>query len=135
VSGRPLEPGQALGPVVVGPVDPEKMKLMAAVLRDPNPIHVDPDSVLRLGLGDRVVTQGPMTFSFLVNAVADWAGGIPAIRSLEARYLENVFAGQVVECTGRVAARDAATGEATLELEARVEGRPVIVGTAVVAGP
>ena len=42
-------------------VSPERMRTMAAILRDPNPLHWDRDAVdaLPLGLGKRTINQGP----------------------------------------------------------------------------
>jgi acyl dehydratase len=113
--------------------DPQQMKLMAAILRNPNPIHFDVDSVVRLGLGDRVVTQGPMTLSFVADMVAAWAGGLEAMRSLRVRMLANVFGGDTVTCTGRVTAVDEDAGLVTVEVGAAVGDRPVVAGTAIVA--
>ena len=43
-----------------GPVNPEKMKIFAAIARDPNPIHWDRAAVAERGLGDRLINQGPI---------------------------------------------------------------------------
>ena len=109
------------------------MKLMAALLRDPNPIHFDVSSVERLGVGDRVFTQGPMTLAFVSDAVTSWAG-IESLRSLRCRMLANVFGGDTVTCTGRVTAIDQLQGLITLEVGAAVDNCSVVSGTAVVAG-
>jgi acyl dehydratase len=128
------EPGTELPPLVVEHVDPEKMKLMAALLRDPNPIHFDADTVRALGLGDRVVNQGPSNLSYLIEMVTRWTGGVAAIRSIDVRFLGNVFAGDRVECHGTVASVDPETGEATVDVRATANGAPVIQGAIVVAG-
>ena len=119
-------------PSVDHSVDPQNMKLMAALLRDPNPIHFDVESVKRLGLGDRVVAQGPMTLAFVSDMVTAWAG-IESLRSLRVRMLANVFGGETVTCTGRVAEVDEEQGLVTLEVGAAVGDRAVVTGTAVVA--
>lgn len=128
-----VEVGQALPPLVVESVDAEKMKLMAAILRDPNPIHFDPERVQELGLGDRVVNQGPSNLSYLLEMVTRWSGGTPTLRSASVRFLGNVFAGDRVECFGRVTAVDRDAGLVTLDVEARVGERPVLAGNVVVA--
>ena len=88
---------------VVDSVDAEKMKTMAALLRDPNPIHWDVESVKRLGMGDRVVNQGPNNMAYVVNALMSWAGGDPAaIRSVQVRFQGNVLAGDRVTAGGEV---------------------------------
>jgi acyl dehydratase len=128
-----VEVGQQLPPLVIESVDPEKMKLMAAILRDPNPIHFDADRVRELGMGDRTINQGPSNMSYLLNMVASWAGGVGKLRSAEMRFLANVFAGDRVECRGRVTEVDADAGTATVEVEAAVGEQPVLRGAVVVS--
>jgi acyl dehydratase len=127
------EVGTELPPLVIEAVDAEKMKLMAAILRDPNPIHYDADRVEELGMGNRVINQGPSNMSYLLNMVTRWSGGVPTLRSVSVRFLGNVFAGDRVECTGRVTAVDAGTGLVTLAVAASVGNRPVLQGTVVVS--
>jgi 3-hydroxybutyryl-CoA dehydratase len=83
-------------------VDPEKMKIMAALLRDPNPIHLDPAAARALGLGDRVVNQGPVNFGYVQNMLAAWAGGPGRIRALSLRLTATVLAGDRLAAGGRV---------------------------------
>jgi acyl dehydratase len=126
--------GQELPPLVVEAVDPEKMKIMAALLRDPNPIHFDRHRVRALGLGDREVNQGPTNMSYLLNMVTRWSGGVSTLKSADVRLLGNVFASDRVECTGTIVAVDAQAGLVTLEVQASVDGRPVLQGSVVVTG-
>jgi acyl dehydratase len=133
VSPVRLEVGTELPPLVIESVDAEKMKLMAAILRDPNPIHFDAERVRELGLGERVVNQGPTHLSYLLNMVTKWSGGVPTLRKVSVRFLGNVFAEDRVECRGRVAEVDQSAGEATLDVEARVDDRLVLQGSVVIA--
>jgi acyl dehydratase len=125
--------GQELPSLEIEVVDAEKMKIMAALLRDPNPIHFDVDRVRALGLGDRVVNQGPTNMSYLLNMVTRWSGGVPTLKSAAVRFLGNVFAGDRVECSGRVIGVDEAAGLATLEVQASVDGRQVLQGSVVIS--
>jgi acyl dehydratase len=129
----PSEVGQELPPLVIESVDAEKMKLMAAILRDPNPIHFDPERVRDLGMGDRTVNQGPSNMSYLLNMVTRWSGGVSALRSADMRFLGNVFAGDRVECRGRVTEVDRDRGLVTVEVEATVGEQPILRGTVVVS--
>lgn len=84
----------------------EAIRTLAAVLRDPNPIHLDPGVVQALGLGDRVINQGPANLGYVLNMLqAAW----PAVRieTMEARFTGNVFAGDAVEAGGRVTSVEA----------------------------
>ena len=50
------------------------MKTLAAILRDPNPIHWDQEEVVRRGLGNRVINQGPTNLGYVMNMLMAWAG-------------------------------------------------------------
>ena len=52
--------GDVIPPWVMPSVDPARMKTMAAILRDPYPVHWDRVANEALGLGGRVINQGPL---------------------------------------------------------------------------
>jgi acyl dehydratase len=123
--------GEDLPPLRIAAVDPERMKTMALLLRDPNDIHFDVESVRALGMGDRTVNQGPINLGYAVRMVADWAGGEDRIRSFESRFLSNVFAGDTVVAAGRVV--EVADRRVTCEVWLDIEGgRRALQGTAIV---
>jgi acyl dehydratase len=126
-----VEVGLELPELVIESVDAEKMKLMAALLRDPNPIHFDAEQVRVLGMGDRPINQGPTNLSYLLEMVTRWSGGVPTLRNVAVRFLGNVFAGDRVVCAGRVV--EVGDGSVTLEVRATVADRPVLDGLVVVA--
>ena len=130
---RKLEVGQTLEPFVIESVDPEPMKVMAAILHDPNPIHFDAEAAKALGMGDHPVNQGPTNVTWLLEAVQRFAGGPDKVRGFSVRFLGNVFGGDRFEVTGEVTAVDEAAGEAELELSATSGGRPALGGTARIA--
>jgi acyl dehydratase len=94
--------GDALPELVIESVDAEKMKTMAVILRDPNPIHWDVDLVRELGMGDKPVNQGPNNMAYLVNLLTAFAGGPDRVRGLRVRFLANVFAGDRLVAGGTV---------------------------------
>lgn len=129
------EVGDLLSEHVIESVDAEKMKTMALLLRDPNPIHWDVESVRELGMGDRPVNQGPNNMAYLVGMLADYAGGFDRVRSLRVRFLSNVFAGDRLVAGGQVDAVDDATGEVSCDVWLRRDGNAddvVMAGTATV---
>ena len=71
-----VKPGDAIPEWVMESVSPARMRTMAAILRDPNPIHWDRDAVdaLPLGLGKRTINQGPLGLSYMINMLHAWAG-------------------------------------------------------------
>ena len=82
--------GDLLKPFRIANVSPETMKSWAKVLRDPNPIHLDPKAVMAMGLGDRVISQGPVNLAYVISMLY---GAFPGSRLelLDVRYVANVF--------------------------------------------
>ena len=101
-AGRAVQAGDELPQWVIESVSAEKMKTMAALLGDPNTIHWDVDDVRRLGLGDRPVNQGPNNMGYVIDMLADWAGGPANFRRLKVRFLGNVFAEDRLVAGGKV---------------------------------
>jgi acyl dehydratase len=118
-------------------VDPARMKILALLLADPNPLHFDPDAVIRLGVADRLVNQGPSNMAMLMNMLME---AMPAarIKHFRVRLLGSVLAGDVVEATGRVVSRQP-EGESVrvrCELTLTVAGRgDVLAGEATLLVP
>src|ERR1700727_464671 len=83
-------------------VSPEKMKFFSALIRDPNPIHIDAESARALGLGQREINQGPINMGYLMNMLAEWAGGADRVRHLKVRFMANVEAEDRVVASGNV---------------------------------
>ncbi|MCD2187254.1 MaoC/PaaZ C-terminal domain-containing protein [Actinomycetospora soli] len=73
----------------------EEMKLLALLLRDPNPIHLDADAAAALGFGRACVNQGPANLAY---ALTHLVRSRPAERlvAFEARFHATVLAGDVV---------------------------------------
>ena len=122
--------GDELPRLVIESVDAEKMKTMAALLADSNPIHWDVDTVRELGMGDQPVNQGPNNLGYVINMLGDWAGGAQHIQHIRVRFLDNVFAGDRLEAGGTVTAiGDDGVVACDIWL-ARDGTHPVLAGTA-----
>ena len=130
-----LTKGMPLGPLTIEAVPASGMKLAAALLDDPNPIHLDPRAVETLGLGTTVINQGPITISYLQSMIAAALGDAGRIVSFKARFVANVFAGDRVDCVGTVDAVDGGAGLASILCQATVDGRPVVLATATIRLP
>jgi acyl dehydratase len=100
-------------------VDPQRMKMLALLLRDPNPIHWDPEATRRLGLGEKPVNQGPANLAYVLNMLHE-AFPDHTVARLETRFLGSVYAGDHVLAGGRVTGRNGRemTCEAWLDREA-----------------
>lgn len=116
-------------------VDPEKMKIFAAIMRDPNTIHWDRAEVARRGLGERLINQGPTNLGYVINMLIAWAGPT-CLRKLQARFTANVFDEDCVVAGGIVTAVHEQDGERVATCDVwldRADGTRAVAGTAVVA--
>lgn len=96
--------GDTLPPWRVEAVSAEKMKTVAALLSDPNPIHFDVEAVRALGMGERPINQGPLNMGYVMNMLASFSGGHQNLRRFRVRFLGNVLAGDELEAGGVVTA-------------------------------
>ena len=95
--------GTEVPPLVIESVSAERMKTVAALLNDSNPIHFDVESVKALGMGDRVVNQGPNNMGVRRDDARATGPVSPGrVRGLRVRFLGNVFAGDRLTARGTV---------------------------------
>lgn len=102
-----------------------QMKLLALLLADPNPIHYDPAAPARLGLGDRLVSQGPATIAAVYSLFAEHAPG-RRVADLDVRLLGNVLEGDRVTVTATP--RDERADD--YDIEVSTDSGPVLTGRA-----
>ena len=95
--------GDAIAPLMVESVDPQRMKTMAAILRDPYPIHWDRAAGASMGLGQHTVNQGPLNLGYIANMLMAWAGD-DSIRRLTVQFHARVLDGDRVVARGVVEA-------------------------------
>ena len=93
------------------------MHIIAKVLRDPNPIHLDPAAAMAAGLGERVVNQGPANMAYVVDTLLAALPGYQ-VTDLECSFLNSVRAGDTVDAIGvvRSCTNDSVVCDATLVL-------------------
>ncbi len=94
-SGRPIPELEVLD------ISVDRMKTMAALLRDPYEIHWDPETVDSMGLGKRTINQGPLNLSYVANMLMAHAGP-GCIRRLTINFHGIVFSGDSVVAGGTV---------------------------------
>jgi acyl dehydratase len=136
MSGNPIEPGFVIPPLVVDSIDPQRMKTMSAIMRDPYPIHWDRDAVAAMGLGHRTVNQGSLNLGYIANMLMAWVGD-GAIRKLGATFHARVLDGDRVVARGIVTSLEVTESgpiaHCDVWLERDVE--VVVSGTAIVSLP
>ena len=133
--GAPDAGANDIPPWVMPRVLPERMRTMAAILRDPNPVHWDPSVVEKLGFGHHTINQGPLGLSYMVNMLHDWAG--PAsLRRLYMRFPLVILDGDHITARGRVTNRREADGKQLADCDIwldREGTEPPLLGRATVA--
>ena len=117
-------------------VDPARMRTMAAILRDPYPVHWDRNANERLGLGGRVINQGPLNLGYIVNMLHAWTGPT-SVRRLTVAFGSPVLDEDHVTAKGRVSELVEVDGErrAVCEVWLERDGKAIVTGSAVVAVP
>jgi acyl dehydratase len=113
-------------------VDAARMRTMAAILRDPYPVHWDRAANATIGLGGRVINQGPLNLGYVANMLMAWAG--PAsVRRLTVSFGRPVLDDDHVVAGGRV--RSIVDGIATCDVWLARGDEHVVTGTAQVVAP
>lgn len=114
-------------------VDPARMKTMAAILRDPYPVHWDRAGNERAGLGPRLINQGPLNVGYLANMLMAWAGPT-CVRRLTVAFADRVHDGDKVTARGTVTGieTDGPEPRLTCEIWLERDGLRVVTGTAIV---
>ena len=131
--------GDAIPDWIMPRVSPERMRTMAAILRDPNPLHWDRDAVaaLPLGLGQRTINQGPLGLSYMINMLHAWAGP-ECIRRIVMRFPQVVLDEERVIARGEITAlreeREQRLADCKIWLEHQDRG-VLLEGTATVVLP
>lgn len=124
-----MKAGTRLPEFRVGPISADKMKIFAAILRDPTPIHWDREELERRGLGNRLINQGPTNLAYVVEMLAMAFGGYDRIARLTTRFTANVFEGDYVTAGGVVTAIENNIAVCDIWLD-RTDGERAISGTA-----
>lgn len=129
--------GDAIPDWLMESVRPERMRTMAAILRDPNPVHWDRNACAALGFGQRTINQGPLGLSYMVNMLHVWAGQ-GCIRRLVMTFPKVVLDGDRITARGTVTAVREADGACLADCDIWLEREPgdrPLVGTATVKLP
>lgn len=109
-----------------------RMRTMAAILRDPNPVHWDDElcDSLPLGTGKRTINQGPLGLSYMINMLHAW-GGPECIRRIYMTFPRIVLSEDAVTARGVVTeVHDDGTADCDIWLER--DGERLLEGKATV---
>jgi acyl dehydratase len=116
-------------------VERSRMRTMAAILRDPNPVHWDAKlvSTLPLGAGERTINQGPLGLSYMINMLHAWAGPT-CIKRIFMTFPKVVLSEDAVTAKG-VVTEVASEGNVTCDIWLERDGIRLLEGNATIAFP
>ena len=137
VTAMNVKAGDVIPEWLMPSVRPERMRTMAAILRDPNPVHWDRNACDALGFGQRVINQGPLGLSYMVNMLHAWAGQ-GALTRLVMTFPKVVLDEDRITACGAVTAVREVDGQRFADCDIWLEREPgdrPLVGTATVKLP
>ena len=114
--------GDDIPPWHLDRVTPERMKTVAAIFRDPFPVHWDREATRAMGFDGKLLNQSPVNLGYVINMLIAWAGPT-CIRRIRTEFPQPVFDGAAVTAGGRVVAlsqdetRDETVAECDLWLD------------------
>lgn len=132
-----LEEGSAFPHWIIDRVDEGAIRSFAAVLDDPNPIHLDLAAVRTMGLGDRVINQGPAGIGYLMSMLQASVPG-SRIEELSVNLSALIYGGDRVVAGGSVETVGVADGLVHYGCSVWLEttsGSRAIEGTATIVVP
>jgi acyl dehydratase len=118
-------------------VPAKNMKIVTALMEDPNPIHFDRRATEQMGRPG-LVNQGPINMSYLTQAALAVAESPTDLTSLEARFEENVFEGDDVTAVATVDEKYEEDGDEYVDLDLvleKADGTTAVTGAATIRLP
>ena len=110
-----LKVGDAIPAITKPAISHLQLALYAGAGADHNPIHVD-EAAAKAGGLPGIIAHGMLPLGFLGQLLTQW---VPQrqVRSLSARFVAMAFPGDVITCSGKVAAKREAAGEKLVDVE------------------
>jgi len=126
--------GDAIPALTTPAISHLQLALYAGAGADHNPIHVDQEAAKAGGLPG-IIAHGMLPLGFLGQLLTRW---VPQrrVRSLSARFVAMAFPGDVITCSGKVAAKRVEAGEQLVDLEIAAQnqkGENIQLGKATIA--
>jgi acyl dehydratase len=136
VSFEKVQPGQAIDPLIKGPITKEQLKEYGPAAGDPNPIHLD-DEFAKMAGYPGVFAHGMLSMGFLGQFLVE-RFGLENIKRFKVRFSKITWPGETITCKGTIKEKRVENGEKLLELHLSTEneqGEEKIVGEATVKIP
>jgi acyl dehydratase len=98
----------------------EAVKAYADASGDQNPLHQDDAFAQSVGFPG-IIAHGMFTMAHLTSGLTRWLGDPAALKRVKVQFRAVVFMDETIEAGGRVAALDAETRRATLDVWVKVD--------------
>lgn len=108
--------GDTIPPFRMERVTPERMKTVAAIFRDPTPLHWDREATRAIGFEGKLLNQSPINLGYVLNMLMHWAGPT-CVRRIRTEFPEPVLDGDSVCAGGRVVSLSREEDETIAECE------------------
>lgn len=129
-----IKVGDAIPSITNPAISHLQLALYAGAGADHNPIHVD-EAAAKAGGLPGIIAHGMLPLGFLGQLLTRW---VPQrqVRSLSARFVAMAFPGDVITCSGKIAAKREEAGEKLVDVEIAAQnqrGENIQLGKATVA--
>jgi acyl dehydratase len=98
----------------------EDVKAYADASGDQNPLHQDDSFAQSVGFPG-IIAHGMFSMAHLTKSLKDWAGSPAALKSINVQFRAVVFMDETLVAKGRVASKNDATKEVTLDVWEEIE--------------
>jgi meromycolic acid (3R)-3-hydroxyacyl-[acyl-carrier protein] dehydratase HadB len=98
----------------------EDVKAYADASGDQNPLHQDDDFARSVGFPG-IIAHGMFSMAHLTKSLKDWVGNPAALKSIKVQFRSVVYMDETLVAKGRVASKNEATKEVTLDVWEELE--------------
>jgi acyl dehydratase len=98
----------------------EDVKAYADASGDQNPLHQDDDFARGVGFPG-IIAHGMFSMAHLTKALKDWVRNPAALRSITVQFRAVVYMDETLVAKGRIASKNEATKEVTLDVWEEIE--------------
>ena len=98
----------------------EDVKAYADASGDQNPLHQNDEFAQSVGFPG-IIAHGMFSMAHLTKALKDWAGNPAALKSIKVQFRSVVYMDETLVAKGRVASKNEATKEVTLDVWEELE--------------
>lgn len=133
VTGNQVDVGTQIPSVVKPPMSRVQIAKYAGASGDFNPLHVDEMYATQKAKMKSVIAHGMLSMGFLGHLLTEWVGSPLPVRSLDVRFQNSVYPGDVITLSGQVTAKREEGDLAVLTCQVQAANQDGVVVTSGVA--